>query len=143
MRALVVWCLTSFFLLTAATMVQAAPQPSETERIDSAYISCIERAGEVTFELRDCAGEASKKMDKRLNAVYQELLSKLPPEKQAVLRNAQRQWLTYAKAERDLSFALDPSEGGTAQLVNLDAFAYDQLKNRVLQFERFLADLEL
>jgi uncharacterized protein YecT (DUF1311 family) len=120
-----------------------AAEQTETDRIDAAYSTCIDKSGGVTADMNNCSGDAIGKMDKRLNLLYKGLLAKLPTPKQTLLKNAQKKWLSYRTAEQDLSYALDPNEGGTLQTVSANGFAYDMLKRRVLSLEGYLMGLEL
>lgn len=129
------------------TVLLATPghsaQKSATDTIEAAYSACIERSEGTTADMIDCSGEASSRMDKRLNQLYNTLMKKLPKSKQELLRNAQRKWLAWRDAELSLSYALDPNEGGTAQTVSAGSFAYEMLKRRVEEFEGYLNGLEL
>ena len=53
-----------------------------------------------------------KKSDADLNRVYQEFLKKLKPEQAALLKKAQRAWLTYRDAQCEADDKM--SAGGTA-----------------------------
>jgi len=48
-----------------------------------------------TKDMQDCMDNESKKSDAELNGVYQESLKKLKPEQAALLKKAQRAWLSY------------------------------------------------
>ena len=67
-------------------------------------------------------------------------MSKLPQKKKELLKNAQKKWLAFRDAESELSYALDPNEGGTLQQVSSGSFAYDMLKKRVTDLEGYLAN---
>lgn len=128
------------FLLTLLCPAMSYAQ-SATDRIETALKSCVEKSEGVTANTRNCYSTAYPKMDKRLNEVYRELMSKLPPEKQAFLKEAQKKWLAYRKAEEKLSWMLDQNYGGTVQLLTADDFAYELLKARVIQIEKYLPDM--
>lgn len=78
-----------------------------------------------------------------MNQLYKKLMGKLPKQKQDLLKNSQRKWLAWRTAEQDLSYALDPNEGGTLQTVSAGGFAYEMLKRRVQELEGYLSGLEL
>ena len=111
------------------------------ERIDGERSICMSDAAS-TFDMNQCSGDAITKMDTLLNELYKELMGKMTPEKQALLKDAQRKWLAFRDAERKLSYDLDPAAGGTLQSVNANNFAYNILKQRVLDFEKYLDGLE-
>ena len=48
-----------------------------------------------TKDMQDCMDNEWKKSDAELNRVYQESLKKLKPEQAALLKKAQRAWLSY------------------------------------------------
>ncbi len=63
-----------------------------------------------TKEMRDCMEPEWKKSNAELNRVYQESLKKLKPEQAALLKKAQRAWLSYRDAQCE---ADKMSAGGT------------------------------
>ena len=65
-----------------------------------------------TRDMHDCMDNEWKKSDAELNRVYQESLKKLKPEQAALLRKAQRAWLTYRDAQCDADYKM--FAGGTA-----------------------------
>jgi uncharacterized protein YecT (DUF1311 family) len=52
-----------------------------------------------TKDMQDCMDNEWKKSDAELNRVYQEALKKLNPEQLALLKKAQRAWLSYRDAQ--------------------------------------------
>ncbi len=62
-------------------------------------------------DLTQCAGEDYRKADRELNAVYAQVLKKLPPEFHAALKKAQQAWIK----SRDADCELEPwdVEGGS------------------------------
>lgn len=129
--------------LLSAVSCYSAQKAAETNTIDAAYSACIDKSDGVTVNMNNCSGEAISKMDKRMNQLYKALMGKLPKPKQELLKNSQRKWLAWRTAEQDLSYALDPNEGGTLQGVSAGGFAYEMLKRRVQEFEGYLTGLEL
>lgn len=131
----------------ATTLLSAMPayaaQKTETDMIDVAYSACMDKSDGVTVNMLDCSGAAINKMDKRMNQLYKKLMAKLPKPKQELLKSSQKKWLTWRNAEQDLSYALDPNEGGTLQSVSANGFAYEMLKRRVQEFEGYLTGVEL
>ena len=141
MRKLIIsTCMAATLLLAVSAY---AAQKTETDTIDTAYSACMDKSEGVTVNMNDCAGVAISKMDNRLNQLYKTLMGKLPKTKQELLKNSQKKWLAWRTAEQDLSYALDPAEGGTLQTVSANGFAYEMLKRRVHEIEDYLAGLEL
>ncbi|MBI5656733.1 MAG: DUF1311 domain-containing protein [Geobacter sp.] len=130
-------------ILFTATSSHSALKTTETDRIDAAYSACLDKSEGVTANMNNCSGDAISKMDKRMNQVYKALMEKLTKPKQELLKNTQRNWLAWRTTEQDLSYALDPNEGGTLQSVSAGGFAYEMLKRRVQELERYLNGLEL
>jgi len=65
-----------------------------------------------TKDMQDCMDEEWKKSDAELNRVYQEALRKLKPEQAALLKKAQRAWLTYRDAQCEADYKM--FAGGSA-----------------------------
>jgi len=65
-----------------------------------------------TKDMQDCMDDEWKKSDAELNRVYQESLKKLKPEQAALLKKAQRAWLTYRGAQCEADYKM--FTGGTA-----------------------------
>jgi len=65
-----------------------------------------------TKDMQDCLDNEWKKSNADLNRVYQESLKKLKPEQAALLKKAQRAWLTYRDAQCEADYKM--SAGGTA-----------------------------
>jgi uncharacterized protein YecT (DUF1311 family) len=65
-----------------------------------------------TKDMQDCMDNDWKKSDAELNRVYQETLKKLKPEQAALLKKAQRAWLTYRDAQCEADYKV--FAGGTA-----------------------------
>lgn len=127
------------FFCLACPAIACAEGPAD--RIESSLKSCVDKSEGVTAAMRNCYSEAHSKMDKKLRELNRQLMSRLPPEKQAVLKDAQKKWLAYRKAEEKLSWTLDSNGGGTAQLLDADSLAYELLKTRVLELEKYLQDM--
>ena len=132
-------CLATTLLSTVSGY---SAQHTEIDAIDAAYSTCLDKSEGVTASMNDCSGEAIGKMDKRLNQLYKTLMGTLPKQKQELLKNSQKKWLAWRTAEQDLSYALDPNEGGTLQGVSANGFAYEMLKRRVQELEGYLSNQE-
>jgi uncharacterized protein YecT (DUF1311 family) len=59
-----------------------------------------------TKDMQDCMDDEWKKSDAELNRVYQESLKKLKPEQAALLKKAQRAWLSYRDAQCDADYKM-------------------------------------
>ncbi len=143
MRKLTITVCLATTLLSAVSGHSSQETETNTNTIDTAYSACLDKSEGVTANMNNCSGDASNKMDKRMNQLYKALMKKLPKPKQELLKNSQRKWLAWRTAEQELSYALDPNEGGTLQTVSAGGFAYAMLKRRVQEFERYLTGFEL
>jgi uncharacterized protein YecT (DUF1311 family) len=85
-----------------------------------AFEACIEKSGGVTSGILDCAGAETEIQDKRLNTAYQELLKSVAAKRQVQLREAQRRWLAFRKANCD--FYADPDGGTSSSLATSSCF---------------------
>jgi uncharacterized protein YecT (DUF1311 family) len=54
---------------------------------------------ETTYELDQCAGKDFQAADTKLNTIYRQLMSKYDSASQALLKTAQRNWLTFRDSE--------------------------------------------
>ncbi len=142
MRKLTITACLLAILLTAIPG-HSAQKTSETNAIDAAYADCLDKSQGVTATMNNCSGDAVNKMDNRMNQLYKTLMRKLQKPKQELLKDSQRKWLEWRTAEQELSYALDPNEGGTLQTISAGGFAYEMLKRRVQEFELYLSGLEL
>lgn len=88
-------------------------QPAEEKHpIDREYDECMEKNSS-TAGMVQCTDKAYKKWDAELNRVYGVLMKKLPAKKAAVLKESQRDWLTYRDANYKLIDAIYDELQGT------------------------------
>ncbi|AFC70529.1 lysozyme inhibitor LprI family protein [Rickettsia australis] len=83
-----------------------------------------------------CAGEEYKKVDKKLNQIYQEILKHLADEQEKVnlLRKAQNLWIKYRDA--DCEFWSSGVYGGSVYPMILGYVSYTE--ERIKEFEAML-----
>ena len=88
---------------------------------------CIELAESQEKSSDICYKTALRKLDLRLNTLYQSIYSNLPKKDKLNFKNAQRKWLSFRDADAvfrkqfDEDFALE--------------FAYQELRGRVMDLE--------
>lgn len=106
------------------------------EEIDiSGYNQCIEKDSS-TFGMIECATEATKFWDKKLNTVYKKLMSlQENQEKKKSLKNTQLSWIRYRDQMSSLYMVL---EGGTMAQLNGDVWYMEATKAQVKFLESFL-----
>ena len=113
-----------------------AAAAQEPPGYSAAFDACMDRSGGVTVEMRDCSAAEYERQDRALNAAYRDLMGRLGPELQTDLRNAQRAWIAFRKAECDYRHR---SEGGTMGLLVYDGCWLDFTAKRVTQLQSDLA----
>ena len=82
------------------------------------FSACMEASGGVTNAMIKCIGHEMELQETKLNTAYQKLLAKLDGGQQQRLKEAQRAWLAYRKANAD--YYLDPDGGTAARLTSSD-----------------------
>jgi len=100
--------LTLIALITASNFSIAAEAILFTE-----YKACMDKAGGVTVEMKDCISAELSKQDNRLNTVYKQKISSLPENQKTSLRNAQRAWIKLRDSE--CKSQSKEEEGGTLE----------------------------
>jgi uncharacterized protein YecT (DUF1311 family) len=95
----------------ALLLISASSGFAQEPAFSKTYTECMDKSGGVTMEMLECSDKEMKIQDKRLNAAYQALMKETAPKRQQKLRDVQRMWLAFRKANCD--FYHDP-EGGTA-----------------------------
>jgi uncharacterized protein YecT (DUF1311 family) len=94
-----------------------------------AYRQCMSRAGGITSNMRECSAAEFRRVDTRLNANYRSVMGRLSAPQQQQLRASQRRWLANRWTDCENSPAL---EGGTLDLIIIDACTLDELTRRTL-----------
>ncbi|WP_420479795.1 lysozyme inhibitor LprI family protein [Brevundimonas sp. FT23028] len=116
----------------ASAQDRPAPRP--------AFDACMQRASGVTVDVRACISAEHSRQDALLNTRYRELMQRLPPERQAALRAAQRAWIAFREA--DCSYSASRDAGGTLEAVMIDSCWMEFTTRRAtslgadLEFER-------
>lgn len=105
--------------------------------IDAQFALEMEQSGGVTLDMRNAQGNAHDAWDKELNRVYRELMDVLSADEKALLRDAQRAWLTFREAETKLWWTESASGGGTLQPISVAGYSIELLKSRVCQLSRY------
>lgn len=83
----------------------------------AAYSRCMNKAGGVTVEMRECIGSETHVHDQRLNKNYKAAMAVLEAPQQTLLRDAQRLWVKYRDANCGMYGQLT---GGTMDLIVAD-----------------------
>lgn len=125
----------SIALVTSGSSL-ASPR-EEQHPIDIAYDRCQERDPS-TGGMVQCAAEAKEQWDAELNVVYKELMARLGDAERLMLREAQRQWLTFRDTE--IAFAMEMyagMEGSMWRAVAADA-EMRVTRDRAIKLQHYL-----
>jgi uncharacterized protein YecT (DUF1311 family) len=131
MRAGLLAIVLAFFVATPA----AAQSDTEiSARYSREWRQCVDASGGVTVEMRDCSAAEYERQDVRLNAAYRATMARLNRAGQTRLRTLQRAWLRDRRSR-----CLNPpdAEGGTLDLILIDACFLDTTIERTIWLERY------
>jgi uncharacterized protein YecT (DUF1311 family) len=101
------------------------------------YLTCLDKASGVTFEMITCISAETKRQDVRLNEHYNKLISKLSANRKKVLLEAQRAWIKFRDA--NCRFYYDP-EGGSSARVAADECLLNATADRVRELKLLTTD---
>ena len=125
----------------ASSFASAAVSPfcgsDKPDPIDVALERELEKSGGVTSEVREAQGRAHDAWDKRLNAAYRALQTKVSDVDRKLLVQSQREWLKFR--ETHFQFVWSPSmlaQDGTLAPVIVGEWSREMLKQRVCELER-------
>jgi uncharacterized protein YecT (DUF1311 family) len=104
----------------ALFVISGSAHSAEKSEYSKTYTECMEKSGGVTVNMRECADAEITLQDTRLNKAYRELMKATSAKRQTQLRNVQRMWVAYRKANCD--FFDDPDGGTLAGLSALSCF---------------------
>lgn len=129
------------FALMLATAFQVANSahargkvmPSSTRVIAAAgYENCIAASGGITVAMRNCAAIEYRRLDRELNSIWRETMTRQPDDAARVrLRADQRHWLKTRSAACEQMVAASGMGGGTVGLLIGDDCAIMQLNERI------------
>lgn len=108
-------------LMVQAAVVTATDSRSQDIKrhappgITDAFYTCVDKADTDTNAAANCLTDEQARQDKRLNATYKALLSKLDPKAKDQLIQAERAWLKFQEANG----ALESSVYGSEAIGNL------------------------
>jgi uncharacterized protein YecT (DUF1311 family) len=123
--------LTVFALFAFSGGARAAEKPEYS----AAYLACMEKSGGVTASMLECADAEIALQDARLNKAYRALLKESSAKRQKQLRDVQRLWIAYRKANCD--FYEDPDKG-TSAAISASSCYLSLLAARATELENLL-----
>ncbi|MDQ8756779.1 lysozyme inhibitor LprI family protein [Sphingosinicella sp. LHD-64] len=105
---------------------------AEADRyLSRAWTVCIDRAVS-TVDMRDCSSQEYTRLDRRLNQVYRDRMTRLAAPARIRLRDAQRAWLRVR-----FDHCREGGTGGTADLLNTDGCVQREVIRRIAWLERY------
>jgi uncharacterized protein YecT (DUF1311 family) len=112
---------------------------ADEDRTEAALRACLARpsAGSTAGQTA-CEAAAVRQYDQRLNAAYQSLMRRLPPDAAAKLRLSQRAWLAFRTSDETARSSLFASREGTMYVPMQAAANAAVIQDRALQLERML-----
>jgi uncharacterized protein YecT (DUF1311 family) len=89
-------------ICTGLLLISGHPSRAETEDpIDAALDACLGTdQGQTNAGMIECTSTAIKAWNARLNQIYQQDITALDPKSRDLLRESERQWVAFRKAER-------------------------------------------
>jgi len=128
------------FLMMALQAADAAVQSSSSPAkhpIDKWLSDCMDKDPSTQGMLR-CLEEGYTRWDAELNRVYKELMSRLAPEEQGTLREAQKAWLKQRDETFKLLRMIYAKKDGTMFLTMQSADRVEIVQKRALELASYL-----
>ena len=101
-----------------AGVAVAQPETREDRAMSATFHHCMDAAGGVDPDMRDCLSAEYLRWDAALNQTYRSLMARRSPAAQAALRREERAWLRSTRVRCE--HAGDDNAGGTAQVLEID-----------------------
>lgn len=115
-----------------AGLISLSSHAQTDPKLTREFAVCMDRAGAIDPEMRDCYSAEYKRQDKKLNDAYRALLGRLDPERKKELIEAQKLWLRYTEANCAFYW---PKDGGTAERMAAQACAVYARRDRAIELE--------
>ena len=103
---------------------------------EQSYEKCQDKAGGVIPSMKECDGAELQRRDAMLNQLYQELLHTVKPERQELLRRAERAWLAFMEAE--CAFSSSAEAGGMDEPIVYNGCRLELTAQRVERLKKAL-----
>ena len=128
-------------LLLLLSLLSFSALAADPDPLDAALDACLAKPEALsTTGMVECADAAIRGWDKRLNEVYQQVMTDLDPKSQELLRASQRRWVAFREAEREAMGGPWRQDMGTiirVLTVNADLSA---IKERVQELQLYGSD---
>jgi uncharacterized protein YecT (DUF1311 family) len=125
-----------FVALAAAAAAQSKPSPAK-HPIDQRLSDCMAKDPSTQGMLL-CLEQGYSRWDAELNRVYKELMGKLSPEEQGVLKESQRAWLKQRDETFNLLRMIYAKKDGTMYLTMQAADRVEIVQKRALELASYL-----
>lgn len=112
----------------AASILTAPASVRAEEELAPGYDACMERAGGVTADMKECAQAAYEHWDRILNASYSRAKKSLGKTEAGNLLKAQRLWVQYRDAMGQSVY--DLAGGGTASGLAIIIFMAEETRKQ-------------
>jgi len=132
----------SLFLFQAAGAVAPSSAAPPKHPIDQWLTDCMAKDPSTQGQLK-CLGEAYTRWDAELNRVYKQLLGRLAPEEQAVLKESQRAWLKQRDEMFKLLQMIYAKKSGTMYLTLQAADRVEIVEKRALELASILDIMDM
>jgi uncharacterized protein YecT (DUF1311 family) len=121
----------------ATEILQSAPttdsgNATQKSNLRASYHTCLDASDGVTAKVLDCVSTEFTYQDARLNRIYQQLRSTLPPAQKIRLRDEERQWISEGSAACNSTV----DGGGTADLLNTQSCSLKRTADRADALEK-------
>jgi uncharacterized protein YecT (DUF1311 family) len=121
-----------------ATIAVSSPAFAQTRaEIEAAYSPRFDRcmgsgdaAQGITSAILSCNGAENKLQDARLNQAYKKVMARLPPPKQAALRQSERNWIEQREAQ--CREAAGDEGGGSSYAIIYSSCMLDETVKRTI-----------
>ena len=128
-------------LLLLLSLLSFSALAADPDPLDAALDACLAKPEALsTTGMVECADAAIRGWDKRLNEVYQQVMTDLDPKSQELLRASQRRWVAFREAEHQAMGGPWRQDRGTiirVLTVNADLSA---IKERVQELQLYGSD---
>lgn len=97
--------------IAVLTATNVCAEASDAKKATGCFATAISQ-----YDMNVCTGQAFKKADAALNALYRQMMSRYEPADQALLKDSERKWLAYRDAE--CAFESNSTAGGDFHLTS-------------------------
>lgn len=104
------------------------------EKTNSQFDACMDKSGGVTVNILNCIDAETRKQDKKLNTMYQNVMKSLSNKRKEQLKKTQQLWIKYRDANCDFYYEPD---GGTMASISGANCVMDMTTQRAKELEDF------